>query len=379
MIIGQIFFLRTCKRYFITITITIPLLLFPILLNATQLFKDGLVYNLLTDSTVEIVGCKLQAASVNIPETIVVDNKELSVVSIGKEAFLNGHIKAVKCPSNLKIISDFAFSGSELEKIQLPEKLTEIGNYAFMSTRLSRISLPSSLKSIGKYAFANTHISKITIPLHIKEIKEGTFRRCRNLKSDSIELTNVKTIGALSFCETGIENTDFFTSKVVSIGSGCFMKCCFLNNVVVPHSIYSVEDSIPYGLFESCPNLEKAHIKSKKLSGHRMFSSCYSLKSISLADTIKCLNYAFESCSQLKTVELPHYVESMIGSFKNCENLEYISLPSSVIEMDSCFENCEKLKRIDCTRTQYKELEDIRTEKGKIKFNKLNENNRSHR
>lgn len=371
MIIGQIFFLRTCKRYFITI----PFLLFPILLNASQILKDGLVYNLLTDSTAEIVGYKLQTTSVNIPDSIVVDNKVLSVVSIGKEAFLNGHIKAVKCSSNLNIISEFAFSGCKLERIELSENLTEIGNYAFMSTKLSEIKLPSSLKSIGKYAFANTNISNITIPPYVKEIKEGTFRRCRKLKSDSIELTNVKTIGALSFCETGIENIDFLTSKVVGIGSGCFMKCCFLKNVVVPHNICSVEDTIPYGLFESCPSLEKVHIRSNKLSGHRMFSSCYSLNSISLADTIKCLNYAFESCSLLKTVELPHYVESMIGSFKNCESLEYISLPSSVKEVDSCFEKCENLKRIDCTRTQYKELEDIRTEEGKVKFNILNENN----
>lgn len=87
-----------------------------------------------------------------------------SVASVGEGAFFyNTVTKVVSLSSNLKAISDFAFSGDSLATAMpaLGEGVTTIGKYAFSGWNgVSEMKLPASVDSIGSNAYENC--SKLT-------------------------------------------------------------------------------------------------------------------------------------------------------------------------------------------------------------------------
>ena len=106
---------------------------------------DGINYNVISDSSVEVTSRGSYTGDIIIPYSVDYLEREYIVTSIG----------------------DGAFSGcSELTSITLPEGLTSIGGSAFRNCRgLTYITLPDGLTSIGDGAFYYCNsLTSITLP-----------------------------------------------------------------------------------------------------------------------------------------------------------------------------------------------------------------------
>lgn len=105
--------------------------------NAHDFEVDGIYYNILTTTEVEVTFDSSYyneyAGKVEIPESISYNGGTYSVTSIGEQAF-------VGCTG--------------LACITIPNSVTSIGNEAFFGcTGLTSITIPNSVTSIGRYAF----------------------------------------------------------------------------------------------------------------------------------------------------------------------------------------------------------------------------------
>ena len=108
------------------------------------------------DLYAEIVGYVGTNDSVNIPETINVEGKEIIVTSIGDSAFRNcSSLTSITIPSSVTSIGDSAFRNcSSLTSITIPSSVTSIGDRAFMDcSSLTSLVIPANVVIIGDFAF----------------------------------------------------------------------------------------------------------------------------------------------------------------------------------------------------------------------------------
>jgi len=100
------------------------------------------------------------------------------VTEIGKWAFKNTVLTAVKLPSTLKQISESAFEDNIIDKIEIPEGVQQIQKAAFKNNNLKALKLPSTLKAIGDEAFYKNKLEKIAVPWRLDKVGESAF--CEN-------------------------------------------------------------------------------------------------------------------------------------------------------------------------------------------------------
>eukprot|EP00980_Cylindrotheca_fusiformis_P006589 scaffold1389_cov122-Cylindrotheca_fusiformis.AAC.7 len=113
-----------------------------------------------------------QGAAVRIPS---------SVTLISEFAFSKTTLRSVTLPLGLQSIGADAFSGCELlEFIDVPPTVSAIGEGAFASCNvLKRIRLPPTLKIIEKYLFFKCWwLEDIVIPDTVEQIREYAFTNC---------------------------------------------------------------------------------------------------------------------------------------------------------------------------------------------------------
>lgn len=118
------------------------------------------------------------------------DISEASIPSnikiISSYAFHNKLI-TVKIPSDskLQLIEEYAFANSNIKKISIPKHVSKIGKIAFYSCKnlqLVEFHEDSELQLIEENAFANSKINQISIPKHISKIGKSAFNSCKNLQ-----------------------------------------------------------------------------------------------------------------------------------------------------------------------------------------------------
>jgi uncharacterized repeat protein (TIGR02543 family) len=181
----------------------------------------------------EVIGYNGTIRALDVPETIVFDDYEFVVSSIGVNAFNGcktmktanlGHVDTIKsqafygctglktidmpyvvsigtkafarCTSltdpvfgeRLATISAYGFWGcTALKDVDLPDTVTSIGTYAFQRcSSLSSIDLGKSLRLIGTKAFDGTAIESLEIPSSIVRLKEGSLAGCSELRTVSM-------------------------------------------------------------------------------------------------------------------------------------------------------------------------------------------------
>lgn len=134
-------------------------------LSAYDFEKDGLYYNILSESTVECCGggqspndATYRKTEVSIPSTVQRGLKSYKVVKIADYAWGQCQylvwIKNLTLPNTITEIGVYAFrDANNIESIILPEGLKKIGDGAFQGPRLAEYIFPKSLESIGKRAF----------------------------------------------------------------------------------------------------------------------------------------------------------------------------------------------------------------------------------
>lgn len=212
-----------------------------------------------------------------------------------------------------KSISGGAFRGcSELESVIIPEGITMISYEAFKDcTKLAKVSLPVGIKKISDYAFENcTKLTDINFPESLKEISREAFKNCS-------ELTSAE-----------------FAEGLELIGFEAFWGCNALETIVIPDSVYNIEDRAFSGTayFNNDSNWEDGIL--------------YIGKHVCVADwgirgectikegTISISEGAFVGCNKLTKIKIPYGLLYIgLGAFSGCTSLREITLPASVKEI----------------------------------------------
>ena len=325
--------------------------------NAEAVRIDGIWYNLVSKiKQAEVISSPNGTAYsgiVVIPKTIIHDNVEYSVTSIGDQAFWAcDRLTSITIPEGVTSIGESAFpSCSKLTSISIPESVTSIGNSAFENcSSLTSIifSENSQLTSIGNEVFSNcSSLSSITIPKSVTSIGNSAFSICSSLTSITIP-ERVTSIGNSAFFRCLNLTTIIIPESVTSIGSSAFNDCRQLTSIAIPEGVTIIRDNT----FQYCSSLTSITIpKGVTEIGHSAFAYCNKLSSISISESVTDIGYyAFSCCSKLTSITIPESVTWMGGSaFSGCSELATIVLPNSIKKIYSeTFANCPNLLHVYC-------------------------------
>ena len=324
------------------------------------------------------------SGAVVIPEKVYVGSTELTVTSIGNNAFYGcSGITSVTIPETVTSIGDKAFLGcSGLTGITFPSSVTSIGDNTFRNcTGLTSVTIPSSVESIGSYAFNGcSGLTSVTIEEGVSSIGERAFLWCTGLTSITIP-SSVTNIGYIAFhgctgltsitvasgntsydsrnncnaiIETatnklikGCENT-VIPSDVKSIGDYSFYECTGLTNVTIPSSVTSIGSYA----FYRCTGLTSLTFPSslRRIDSYA-FCGCSGLTNVTFGEGLTTIGEcAFVGCTGLTSMNIGEGVTT-IGNyaFAVCYGLTDVTIPSSVTSIGECvFNGCENIQDIYC-------------------------------
>lgn len=162
--------------------------------------------------------------------------KGYRITEIGKEAFKGcSSLQSVTIGAKVETIDEYAFSDIESYRDACHALATvtfapgsclkEIGKCAFAETAITAIKLPETLETIGEAAFIYTKLTEIVIPASVKTMAGGTFIRCENLEKVEFKGDKLKTIGSNTFEDcTALKEIQWPTS-LEEIGDVAFRGC----------------------------------------------------------------------------------------------------------------------------------------------------------
>ena len=117
-------------------------------------------------------------SSIEIPETVKLNNVSIPVVGIAKvNNILGQDITSISGPSSLVIIKDGACASLGLTDSSFYVSLNEIGNNAFAGNKFSIVAFGVGVKKIGDKSYYNNDLTSITIYNPNMEIGEDAFGR----------------------------------------------------------------------------------------------------------------------------------------------------------------------------------------------------------
>jgi len=225
-------------------------------------------------------GAPLYAGEIEIPESVVIQDKTYTVTGIDYQAF-SGCV--------------------DLTKITFPNSLTEIGMEAFVGcTGLKEVNFGTGLKYLGIEAFRGcTSLETIDIPNSVTRIREMAFEECSGLKSVTMG-SGLTSIDASTFYGCSSLTEVHFGPNVQYIGDGAFRGCTSLKSIDLPDAILDL--------------------------GKGSFRGCSSLESITIPEGVTSINEAvFRYCTSMTQVYIPSTVTQIdIEAFYNCTQLQEI-------------------------------------------------------
>lgn len=159
------------------------------------------------------------SGEITIPETVVYNGQNYTVVEIGEYGFSNG-LTSITLPSTLRKINDCAFYKTSLTSVDIPESVTSIGAHAFQDCgSLQSVTLHEGLSSIGAFA----------------------FMKCKALTQ--IELpVSLDAIGSMAFAETGLNKVTSLNECPPAVSAGTFSKSPAITLYVPVQSLTSYKN-----------------------------------------------------------------------------------------------------------------------------------------
>lgn len=285
-----------------------------------------------------------------IPEKVYYNDKEYTVIEIGKNSFYDQHyIYNLELPNTLVTISVSAFEGCYMIPfVNLPSSLRGIGERAFHSCiGLTEIVIPENVVSIGSYAFfACFDLVKVTFNARDCEITKNPFGEnveefyfgpevktipsycCNQLyKLQKVVLPNsVISIEACAFRETAISQI-ILPPSLTYIGRNAF-EGSQLSGIEIPYTVSFIGDNA-----FTASNIEEIIIpNSVNKLGEMVFQDCKELRHVRFPASIDRIpKYSCQNCSNLQSVEIPNTIQEIdYGAFQGCTNLKQIIIPNSV-------------------------------------------------
>lgn len=371
---------------------------------------DGIYYNLIEkakEAEVTFRGASYDdfsneySGAVTIPSSIVVNEQEYAVTSIGKYAFFYcKYLTSISIPNSVKIINEDAFSScSSLASVNFGNSITSIGNGAFSNCDFTSLSIPNSVITIGQSTFAYCKklssltigesvesigfdafcgcqsladvtipnsvkmldnqvfydcfsLTSVTIGTSLKYLYGNTFSKCSALKSIVIDSANpfftaedcviyTKDNSTLVYCAESKEGEFIIPNFVTNIGNHAFSYCTGLKSITIPNSVTDIRSSA----FQGCNGLTSVSIgQSVGYIEYYTFSGCTNLTSITIPNSVRVIkDGAFSGCSSLSTVTIGEAIERIDQkAFANCKDLSVVTclaeaVPSTALD---AFENC---------------------------------------
>ena len=264
------------------------------------------------------------------------DNKRLSVVSIGADAFKN-------CTG--------------LTSISIPSSVTQIGTNAFYgcNKEVFKKARFASAEALCRITFGNKEANPLSVAHHLylgsNESPETTFT-----------IPNANDIVAINaYAFVGCSDITIFTlsEKVSSIGQDAFSGCKF-DDV----RYYSLDQMqiIEYGSGNSNPmayadavlvggDPMPTSITFNKNVKARAFKGAKSLESITFESGITEIGpEAFSGCTSLKTVTIPDFISDIgANAFKGCSGLTTVKIQTSLSGStlpEGIFSDCSNLTNV---------------------------------
>ena len=333
---------------------------------------------------------KVSLTSITLPATLV---------SIGREAFLNTGLKAVTLPETVTSIGDWAFQGTSLQTITLPASVTSLGvncffdiatlqsisvaaaNTAFTSSggvlynknksRLiiypvqrsqSSYTVPVGVEWIDYLAFyGNEHLATVQLPSTLNGIGNDAFGGCYNLNSINFP-SSLQYIGDAAFFSTNISNVDLSACNGLTTIPGWAFQKCSVSNLLLPASITTIQSYA----FSICNNLTQVDWSGNTnlgtLEGY-VFWRCDNLNSVKLPRSVNSIGYGnFLSCYKLTDIivapDNPYFATtdnvlmnkdytSLIAYAPGKTATKYV-VPATVTAIESAaFRSCPSLTSVD--------------------------------
>ena len=349
------------KQLFLLVFMLLPLT------GSAAVKIDGIYYNLDSDAkTAEVTRRQPRGSytgDIIIPTTVVYEDTNYSVISIGENTFKASSLTSITIPNSVISIGESAFKGAHLTSINIPNSITTIGKSAFESSNLSSITIGTGVTSIGSDAFKDCRsLTVINRVVNIGKWCENDPISYENEYADPMYRTNdINDLKELHlFSDGDMEITDLvIPDGVTSIRSYAFRNCVNFTSATIPNSVTSISGNA----FYNCWKMKKVVIDSHAIvsrdyvlrassqdyesSIEYMFGS--QVKEYVLGESVTSVGqYAFAACYGLTTMTIGNHVETIgEGAFCSNSSLTSLIIGSSVINIgDIAFEGCYGLTSI---------------------------------
>lgn len=340
----------------------------------------------------------------NIPSTIIYEDKIYNVTSIGSNAFSSPLISfsSINIPNTITNIADGAFINCSFTSINLLDGLdysktglkieTNDGLFLVLNSKevsvLRGYNISSELKTTGwgyvfsiisieqgasfsidgiGYRLKNEqevsvtgfgNISDVIIPSNVECVNNYAVTAVSRypLANNTTELisipNSVKTIDDQAFQTFSNLKYVNISNKDTKIGKDVFKNCTALKEYSGPAQPFNDFNSSETSSYSTL--FEKITLTSGTLdrNGLDYINLSYrTLQEIDLSgiENPEISDMAFNNCYKLEKVTLPEDLQSIgYKSFAGCTALKGISIPTSVTKIDnSAFEDCRKMEQIN--------------------------------
>ena len=212
-----------------------------------ELAVDGLTYQLLSDSEVELVGRPKDRQVITIPEAVDYGTRRMAVTAIRDYTF--GYENIWETLPDSSIVEELYVKPqlttlgvqhfpATLRHIELPKSLKRIEDYTFENCgQLKDINVPEDLEYIGSYSFSKTAIESFVVPAKVTKLELGTFGDCKSLRNVTLHDDITRLVGA--FWGTPIASIKLPANLKV-LTDGCFRDCENLTELSLPDGIESI-------------------------------------------------------------------------------------------------------------------------------------------
>jgi len=187
-----------------------------------ELVYNNVKYKVFTmEDRAEVIGCSVDATTLNIPATVNYEDKSYPVTAIQASAFKgNGNLKSVTI--NVKTIGDYAFQGCfALTTVTMPESLDSIGQQAFANTALNSVKVPYAPKMGKEIFYWCTKLTTIDFDNKLTALPERIFQGCLSLEEVTIP-EQITTIGDFAFANCSTIKNLTLPAAVTKLGSYAF-------------------------------------------------------------------------------------------------------------------------------------------------------------
>ena len=262
--------------------------------NAYDFSKDGIYYNITSETTVEVTYSYYDTDSkefsnnftgnLTIPAKLIYNNRTYTVTEIDQYAFWKcKRLTSVTIPNSVKTIDNYAFYYCPLlTSVTIGNSVTDINDHAFgLCVSLTSVTIGNSVRAIGPYAFYHCpELTSVTIP------------------------NSVKTIGVYAFCDCTRLTSVTIGNSVTSIREKAFCNCTGLTSVTIPNSVETIS---------RCA-----------------FYNCTGLTSVTIGNSVKTIDeYAFRYCKGLTSVTIVGSSNFEFGVFADCDNIRTVYCQST--------------------------------------------------